>query len=565
MLFPFQYFSGVSCDSRKILPRGIFVAINGYQRNGFDYIEDAISRGAIIVLYDTSNYNNVLQLRSNYIVDKSYEIIKKIGSDVSFEIKNSKCNNLQESFANEIRNILDNYENNIYPKAILIRTECLMEFLAFASRHYNSKQPNFMVAVTGTDGKTSICNIAQQVFREMADFWNGESICIGSLGVKTVSYVKGNLTESSFPLKSALTTPNSEEFFEILNEFHYLSNCFFEATSIGLDQHRIDFANIQIGVFSNFHEDHIDIHKTYENYFNAKLRLFGELINSNGVAIINDSIPHLEKIKDVCSARNIKIIKYGVRDDSDVQLVSTTRRGEILEVEFNIFGMRICTTSKIFAQFQMLNLCAVICIAIAKLQMNEYSISLADFVKKIAEIIPNINSVYGRLSKIDGHDVFVDSGHTPNAMLTTLRDLRMTYDKIILVFGCGGDRDKHKRRRMAEIAKTYADFVIVTDDNPRNEPAHLIRSELLSASSSFIEVSNRRYAISLAIQLMAWINNFTFLTPLLKEKMLIKNTGKFCVLIAGKGHEKEQIILEDRIPFSDFDAVKNALNELNNV
>ena len=371
------------------------------------------------------------------------------------------------------------------------------------------KQPKYICGVTGTNGKTSVCFLAAQLFS--FDVFVKKAGYIGTLG--GLLFCSGDSKKVADC--SNLTTPDIVTLYRILDKL-VLEGCdyvFLEASSIGLDQGRMNGLEIHVACFTNFSHDHLDYHKNMESYFACKTKLFFDF--KPHFSILNSSLPNfLNGPKTFYSIDDVKIVKTE-SDFTDVVLLN---------------GDRFCT--KIYGKYQIENLLCVIKIAHA-FGLNK------DFV---LHNIKKLLAPKGRLEEVTSSKIFIDYAHTPDALLNAILALK-ELGRIVVVFGCGGDRDKTKRHLMGKIASQNCDFAIITDDNPRSEDASFIRQDVIlgfEKGFEFVEIANRRDAIQRACSLVL--------------------TKKFdCALIAGKGHEDYQIIKGEKFYFSDFEEVLKLL------
>jgi UDP-N-acetylmuramoyl-L-alanyl-D-glutamate--2,6-diaminopimelate ligase len=462
----------ISCDSRTVEADDLFVVINCV--NYLSNAKDAYLKGV-----------------RNFACDnETFDYIKYNFTDV----KVTKVDNARKFFA----------------------LEC--------AKFYNSHIEN-VVAVTGTNGKSSVVNITYQLW----NFLKKKSAVIGTLGLQT----NFNTDLPDFP---KLTTFDPLNFHKINHALCKLGvdHLAFEASSHGLDQYRCDGIKIKVAAFTNLTQDHLDYHKDMGNYFYAKLRLFTELLSKDGVAVLNINDSYSKKIAE--KLQN-KIIFYGLNNGDIYAKNLRTKQGLIdfdlvyknkiyQDIKFNCVG-----------NFQIENLlCAVASVV-------ETGFSIEDIISHI----PNIKSVKGRMdlagkTKHDAY-VYIDYAHTPDGLEKALQSLKehFTEGNLWVVFGCGGNRDTEKRSIMGKIASDLADFVIVTDDNPRFEDPKIIRKKIIENCKNAIEINDRKDAINYAIRN-------------LKPKDVL--------LIAGKGHEAFQIIGDKILKFDDFVEARNALENL---
>lgn len=394
---------------------------------------------------------------------------------------------------------LDNYYKVENIRAVLAEN---------AAKFYNKKPKNIAV-VTGTNGKTSVADFVRQI----AEHCNADAASIGTLGFgHNGSFAKiaaDNTSPDPTTLHQLLEKPND---FAII-----------EGSSIGLEQHRLDGLKISAAAFTNFTQDHLDYHGSMENYFEAKMLLFTEKMR-NGTAVLNKNMPEFEKVKAVCEEHNHKVISFGENADLNLISVNPTEEGQIISTE--IFGERYDLKLSLVGAFQAENVLCAIGLALA------CGLSQEEVMQSISSLKP----IPGRMEQA-ASGVYVDYAHTPDALENALKSIRPhTKNKLITVFGCGGDRDKGKRPQMGAAAANLADISIVTDDNPRTESPEQIRKEILAAMPESIEVADREKAIQKALEL--------------------KQEGDV-VLIAGKGHEKYQIIGDTKHDFDDIEVVKN--------
>lgn len=449
--------SGVTSNSSEVKKDFAFVAVKGNTNDGHDYIDIAINNGAKFVIYD---------------------------HDISY-----------------------NYENDIY-----IKVEDSRKALAFLASEFYKDQPNKQIAVTGTNGKSSIVSFVTQIGR----FCNIKSASVGTVGV------------DGFVSECNLTTPDAVSLFKMLKEakMQNIELLSIEASSIGLHQHRIDGIKLSAAGFSNITHDHLDYHKTFDKYLEAKLYLFTDILK-NGVAVINADMQFFPEIYNICKQHNHQIITYG-KNGEDIKLheIKIVNSNSFIKfsIKENVYSLEV----KLIGEFQIYNLLCAVGLAIA-----------AGFdQEKIIESLPTIKNVRGRMEKVDKSDkeIYIDYAHTPDAIENALKSIRpYCRNKLIILFGSGGDRDKTKRSIMGEVANKFADIVIVTDDNSRSEDPSNIRKDILKGCPNAIEIAGREEAIKYAINHM-------------EEGDLL--------LIAGRGHEQYLIIGNNNIKFCDFEIAK---------
>ena len=413
--------------------------------------------------------------------------------------------------------VSEEYQSKTPKGVVVVKSGNPAQTYAVAVARYFGKTPEHLLAITGTNGKTSIADFVRQVLTMMGY----KAASIGTLGL-----IKGN----DAPIPSPNTTPNNVSLHRELKDladdgFNY---AVLEASSHGLHQCRLGGLSFEVAGFTNLTRDHLDYHKTFENYLDAKLILFRNNLKEGGTAVLNADIEVFGKIAAVCEMRRQKIISYGYRGQ-DIKLLKSEPlpHGQRLEIEY--FGQPKTIEIPLVGEFQAMNvLCA--------LGMLAAITSLPD---DVIHFIPNIKGAKGRLELVgqtsNGAAIYIDYAHTPDAMSNILQALRPhTQGKLHIVFGCGGNRDSGKRPQMGKIAHDLADVVYVTDDNPRFEEADDIRNEIIPACPGAYNIADRAKAIQMAI------NN------LLPGDVLV---------IAGKGHETGQYVKGKIIPFSDHEEV----------
>ncbi len=384
-----------------------------------------------------------------------------------------------------------------------------------AARFYRA-QPAMISAVTGTNGKTSTAHFTQQLWQS-AGF---KSASLGTLGVCGAVIKEGSMT-----------TPDPVTLHAELAglEKAGVTHLAMEASSHGLEQHRLDGVQISVAGFTNLTRDHLDYHETMEHYFASKARLF-DLVKQDGIAVLNADVPEFEKLQGMCRARNLRAISYGTKGN-DLRLISRKAMPQGQEVELEIFGQQEKLFIPLVGSFMVMN-------ALCALGMAQGA-DLWD--------LSGLKGAPGRLQLVPGHArgaaVYVDYAHTPDALENILAALRPhTTGRLICLFGCGGDRDPGKRPIMGKIAATQSDLAIITDDNPRSENPEKIRSSIRQgAGPDAKEIGGRREAINWAVAQL--------------------KPGDVLVL-AGKGHERGQIFADHVEPFDDVEEAKIAIEGL---
>lgn len=463
--------TGITADSREVAPGFLFAGLPGVQIDGASFIDQALLQGAVAVL-------------------------------------------THDKFNGEL------------PEGVpLLRQEDPRLGLAELAAKFYAPQPDLIVGVTGTNGKTSVASFVRQIW---------EQIGIDGASLGTVGIVS-KLGEE----KLAHTTPDPVTLHKALKKLTEagVDHLALEASSHGLAQRRLDGLNFTAAAFTNITRDHLDYHETFEAYFNEKKRLFSELLGENGIAVIDADALGAGRIIEVCEARYMNVMTIG-------------KKGRYLNIkscEIDGFSQKLTLVHHrgtsvvhlpLVGHFQASNaLVAAALVAAGGISISE-----------ILPALEKLKGAKGRLELVGSKDfsdasqtapVFIDYAHTPDALETAIEAL-LPYkkNKLHVVFGCGGDRDKGKRPMMGEIATRLGDQVYVTDDNPRGEDPHVIRSEILAASPGAVEIGDRALAIETAVQAL--------------------EPGDI-LLVAGKGHETGQIIGSEVLPFSDHEAVEAVL------
>ena len=402
----------------------------------------------------------------------------------------------------------------------LIKSENPRKYLSFISSLYYSKSPEIICAITGTNGKTSTINFLHQIWNLM----NLKAASIGTLGV-----IKNKQIQDT-----NITTPDPVLLHKTLQELYYedVSHVAIEASSHGLSQHRVDSVNIKAAGFTNISQDHLDYHKNMQEYFNSKKRLFTEILSNDGCSVVCVDTSEGKELSKIINKSGRDVMEIGKYANSlNLKKLISTDKG--IKMNFHYDGEEFFIPIKVEGYFQATNILCAAGLAIASGSPSD----------KVFTTLKDLLPIMGRFefcgyNKLNAK-IYVDYAHTPDALASALISLRnLTKGKIILIFGCGGSRDKYKRPIMGEIAKKFADIIIITDDNPRNEDPKKIRKDIIKSCLSFTEIPDREEAISKAIS--------------------IAKDGD-SILIAGKGHEKFQIIENKKFPFSDQKIVKDII------
>ena len=454
------FFSGISFNSKDIKKDNIFFAIKGNNFDGNKFISIAIKKGSKIIISEkriTNPQKDILFIHTKNI--------RKLLAEIAFKIYKSKPNNL--------------------------------------------------IAVTGTNGKSSVSDFYFQLLK-----LNKIKVAsIGTLGVKSKN-IRRNLQNTTIdPIRMG----------QILSKLksQKINNVIMEASSHGLTQHRLDGLKFSSGIFTNLSQDHLDYHKNFKEYFKAKLYLFENLIGKKGNVITDEILPEFKRIKKIAISRKLKLQVLN-NSKNQFQILSHSYRGEKQILKIRYYNLTREINLNLIGKIQLKN------ILMAIIAAKNSNISLI----KILNVLSQLKPIDGRLEKIgkikNRSKVILDYAHTPDALRICLSNLKEQFPnkKIILLFGCGGNRDQNKRFKMGKIACDYSNEIYLTDDNPRFEDPRKIRDDIKKGiqDTSIKEIPDRKKAISEAIKNL--------------------NTGDI-LLVAGKGHEKTQDFGKKKIYFSD--------------
>lgn len=459
--------ASLTADSRKVTPGALFAALPGTRADGSAFVADAEAKGAAAVL---------------------------CGEDVS----------LSTSLP-------------------VLRSADPRHALAVMAARFFGAQPEHVVAVTGTAGKTSIATFTRQIWERTGR----ASASIGTTGVVSPKRV----------IDGTLTTPDPVELAALMAELagDGVTHAAMEASSHGLDQRRLDGVRLSAAGFTNLGHDHLDYHPDPDSYFTAKMRLFTALLPKGAPAVINADDAWSGRAVEVATGVSANVMTVG-RAGSFLTLkrLEHERSRQIAEIEAEGRIHRIVLP--LAGSFQMANALVAAGLAIAT----------GVGVGEALGALEHLKGASGRLELAgttpSGVPVFVDYAHKPEALENVIESVRpFTTGRVVVVFGCGGDRDRAKRPMMGEIATRLADMVIVTDDNPRTEEPASIRAAIMAAAPGATEIGDRHEAIRTAISASA---------------------AGDTVIVAGKGHETGQKIGEVTHPFSDHEEVRSAIAEL---
>ena len=424
-----------------------------------------------------------------------------------------------QALANGAAAVMAERAADVPPGVAMIVVPNVRRALALAAAAFFPRQPATIAAVTGTSGKTSVAAFTRQIW--------------ASLGLNAASMGTVGVVSDKTNVYGSLTTPDPIELHRMLDKLtgEGVTHLALEASSHGLDQHRLDGVRIAAGAFTNLSRDHLDYHPTLEAYLAAKMRLFTDLVVASGTAVIDVDDANAPQVVAAARQRGLKIMTVGETGEG-IRIVSVSIDGFAQSVTLAHAGREYKIRLPLVGGFQVHNaaVAAGLCIATGAEPARVFA------------ALSKLEGAKGRLElagEKNGAPIFIDYAHKPDALQKALEALRpYTTGKLVVVFGAGGDRDKGKRPIMGRIAADNADRVIVTDDNPRSEQAAAIRAEILAEAKGATEIGDRAEAIRSAIAAL--------------------NKGDV-LLIAGKGHETGQIVGDRVLPFSDHEAVADAL------
>jgi len=453
--------TGFAIDHRKVAPGTIFGAFEGLRVNGEDYIPAAIAAGAIAV-------------------------VARPGATVAGAVH-------------------------------IASEEPRRTFAQLAARYYAPFPPT-VVAVTGTNGKTSTVELTRQLWRMMGE----NSASIGTLGVTT----------SVDQVSTGLTSPDIVTFLSNMAGLakEGVTHVAYEASSHGLAQYRSEGLPVVAGAFTNLSRDHLDYHGTMELYFTAKMRLFSEVVASDGAAVVWADDARSGDVIELALLRGLKVLSVGEQGET-LRLVARTptQLGQTLVVE--AAGTAHKVELPLIGAYQAANALMAAALVLAT----------GGAIERVLGLLGRVQPVRGRLERAvitrTGAPVYVDYAHTPDGLRAAIEALRPhTQGRLITMFGAGGDRDTGKRPLMGQVASELSDLVIVTDDNPRSEDPAGIRAAIMAGASGAREIGGRRDAIAAAIA---------------------EAGPDDIVLLAGKGHEQGQIIGDRVLPFDDVTVARD--------
>lgn len=466
--------TGIAVDSRAVMPGHLFAAMPGTQVHGARFIEAALAQGAVAVLTDAE------------------------GAEIAGSA-------LAES------------------EAALIIAADPRQALAYAAALFHGAQPAVMVAVTGTNGKTSVATFVRRIWQELGY----RAVNLGTTGVEG---------DWQAPLRH--TTPEPVTLHRALAEAAAagVDHAAMEASSHGLDQRRLDGVHLAAAGFTNFTQDHLDYHADFEEYFSAKAGLFARVLSEDGVAVINIDDARGVDMLAIARARGQEVISVGEAEGADLRLVAQRFEATGQELRVSWRGSVQQLRLPLIGGFQGENalVAAGLCIA------------CGSDPEQVLATLPRLETVRGRMqlaaTRENGATVYVDYAHTPGAVATAIQALRPhVMGRLVAIVGAGGDRDSGKRPLMGAAAVEAADMVIVTDDNPRSEDPGAIRAQVLAGAPGAIEIADRAEAILRGVDALG--------------------PGD-ALLVCGKGHETGQTVGDTVFPFDDVEQASVAVAAL---
>ena len=467
--------TGLSVDSRLTKKGHLFAALPGSDVHGGEFVQFAQASGAVAILTDA----------------KGKEIAAIEGGDMTMPFI-----------------VVDD------PRGVLSKA---------AARFY-AMQPATMAAVTGTNGKTSVADFTRQIWEALGK----RAVNFGTAGV-----------EGAVTAKTAHTTPEPITLHNLLADLteRNVTHAAMEASSHGLEQRRLDGVYLTAGGFTNFTQDHLDYHETFEAYFNAKAALFTRVLPPEGTAVINIDDEKGPLLVDLATKRGQDVITVGHGETADLCLLNSrhSATGQTIRFRWKDHNPRQMSLNLI-GSFQADNVLLAAGLVIA----------CGELPDGVFDVLAELKTVSGRMqwaaTRENGAAVFVDYAHTPDAVETAIKALRPhVMGRIIVILGAGGDRDATKRPLMGRAAAENADVVIVTDDNPRSEDPATIRAEVMQGCPDATEVGDRAHAILTGVDAL--------------------QSGD-ALLIAGKGHETGQTVGDDVLPFNDVEQASVAVSAL---
>ncbi len=450
--------TGLTADSREVSPGFLFAALSGSAHDGAEYIPMAEKAGAVAVLARPGASTQV---------------------------------------------------------SLISDPEPRRRLAQMAARFY-PRQPDIVVGITGTNGKTSTARFCEQIWKHLG-FKSGS---LGTLGASA----------TNFKRELGHTTPHAVMLHETLDEMTQagVTHLAMEVSSHGLAQYRADGVRLSAAAFTNITQDHLDFHTDFESYRQAKLRLFTELLPRDGVAVINADGQGANRAMNEVMARDLKMLTVGAAG-KDLRLLGTIAHSDGIEIKVEAGAREYLLNLPLIGAFQVENA------LVAAGLVNASGVSFADVLPKL-EMLQGVPGRMEHVTDVNGGAIYVDYAHTPDAVAIALKAMRPHLTgKLIVIIGAGGDRDQSKRPLMGGAASANADMVIVSDDNPRTEDPALIRQQVLEGCPGAKEIGDRAQAIAMGIAMI--------------------EPGDV-LFIAGKGHEQGQIVGGVTLPFDDVQVAR---------
>jgi UDP-N-acetylmuramoyl-L-alanyl-D-glutamate--2,6-diaminopimelate ligase len=466
--------SGIAVDSREVRKGFLFAAMLGVKVHGACFVKTALELGAVAILTDAEG------------AALASEEISEFGAAVVISDK---------------------------PREALSRTAAL----------WFGAQPRVMMAVTGTNGKTSVSTFVRQIWVEL----ELAAVNLGTTGV-----------EGAWTAPLAHTTPEPITLHRTLAEAEAngITHAAMEASSHGLDQCRLDGVVLNTAGFTNFTQDHLDYHETFDAYFDAKARLFNEVLAPDGWAVVNIDDARGADVVAMAASRGQSVMTVGHGADANLCLSAQRFDATGQDLRFEFDGKTYQTRLNFIGGFQADNVMLAAGMVIAGGEEPAH----------VFDTLAHLTTVRGRMelaaTRDNGAAVFVDYAHTPDAVETALKAMRPhVMGRLIVIVGAGGDRDTGKRPLMGKAASENADVIFVTDDNPRSEDPAIIRAAVMAGCEQATEVGDRAEAILRAVDALG---------------------AGDALLIAGKGHETGQTVGDDVLPFDDVEQASIAVAAL---
>ncbi len=469
----------INIDSRLVTQNCAFFALKGFTNDGNLFIKQAIDKGASVIISDQDFNDDIL--------------------------KNNSC--------------------------VFINTTNCFELLIKFLQIFYYNLPQNIYAITGSNGKTSTAEFTRQILQLI----DKKSASIGTLGVVCDKDVKEKLPESF------LTTPDIVTMYKTLSvlKSNDINDVAIEFSSIGLEQKRIAGLFVNCAIFTNFSQDHLDYHNNMTEYFRCKMILFKDILAKNGLAVINFDITEYKEITKICQDTSKNIFSYGF-NGNNLKIISIDHQDLGQQITINILDNYYKFKIKSSARFEAYNIICALAAIIGFYKLDKTKIT--NLIYKLE----NIESAAGRMERVailpNHSQIFIDFAHSPDSLQKILKEIKLiAKNRVIVLFGCGGDRDITKRPKMGKIACTLADLVIISDDNPRSENPQTIRLDIIKGcnKNNFIEIGDRKAAIKKAISLLE---------------------DNDILVLAGKGHEKYQVIKDKKIHFDEKEIIMQELS-----